>query len=88
MLGQAINIQNHNIVLDELSESSKNKEGDEMNRFSRVFFLTFFILTISAPSLLAGVAVPEIDPSLAPSVIALITGGLLILKSKSWKNNK
>jgi hypothetical protein len=29
--------------------------------------------------------VPEIDPSLAPSAIALLSGGLLILKSKSDK---
>jgi len=30
-----------------------------------------------------GGCVPEIDPSLAPSAIALLAGGLLVLKSKS-----
>jgi hypothetical protein len=29
-----------------------------------------------------GCGVPEIDPSLAPSALALLAGGLLILKSK------
>jgi|BarGraNGADG00212_1021973.scaffolds.fasta_scaffold280858_1 hypothetical protein len=32
--------------------------------------------------------VPEIDPSLAPSALALLSGGLLILKSKSGKKDK
>jgi hypothetical protein len=32
-----------------------------------------------------GGCVPEIDPSLAPSAIAFLSGGLLILKSKSGK---
>jgi hypothetical protein len=72
------------IGIDDLFESSKSKKGDEMRRFIRIFFLAFFILAISASSLLAmPVSVPEIDPSLASSAIALITGGLLILKSKS-----
>ena len=30
-----------------------------------------------------GGCVPEIDPSLAPSAMALLAGGLLVLKSKS-----
>ena len=29
-----------------------------------------------------GTAVPEIDPSLAPAAIAILSGGVLILKSK------
>ena len=58
-----------------------------MDRFIRILFLAVFILGISAEPLFAR-AVPEIDPSMAPSVIALITGGLLILKSKSGKKNK
>jgi hypothetical protein len=56
-----------------------------MGGFMRIFLLVFFILAISAPPLLACAAVPEIDPSLAPSAIALLSGGLLILKSKSRK---
>jgi hypothetical protein len=59
-----------------------------MDRFIRILFLAFFIEMISATPLLAvppPSAVPEIDPSLAPSVIALLTGGLLILKSKFGK---
>jgi len=71
-----------------------------MVKFIRIFLLAFFILTISTAPLLAKKgghgkggwhgqsrrgAVPEIDPSLAPSAIALLTGGLLILKSKSGK---
>ena len=57
-----------------------------MFRFLRIFFLTFFILVVSSAPLLAlpftdGVA-PEIDPSIAPSAITLLTGGVLILKSK------
>ena len=32
-----------------------------------------------------GHGVPEIDPSLAPSAIALLAGGLLIVRSKSGK---
>ncbi len=58
-----------------------------MGRFIRIFFLAFFILAVSAPAALA-VAVPEIDPSLAPSAIALLSGGLIILKSRSGKKNK
>jgi hypothetical protein len=58
-----------------------------MGRFIRILFLAFFILAVSAPAALA-VAVPEIDPSLAPSAIALLSGGLIILKSRSGKKNK
>jgi hypothetical protein len=58
-----------------------------MGRFMRIFLLVFFILAISAPPLLA-CAVPEIDPSLAPSAIALLSGGVLILKSKGGKKDK
>jgi hypothetical protein len=56
-----------------------------MFRFVRIIFLALFILAIGASPLFAeaGRAVPEIDPSLASSAITLITGGLLILKSKS-----
>jgi hypothetical protein len=35
-----------------------------------------------------GNCVPEIDPSLAPSAIALLSGGLLIIKSKTGKKDK
>ena len=49
-----------------------------MNRLIGVLFLAFFILVICAPPLLEEVAVPEIDPSQAPSAIALLIGGLLI----------
>jgi hypothetical protein len=35
-----------------------------------------------------GCGVPEMDPSLAPSAVALLSGGLLILKSKSGKKGK
>jgi len=35
-----------------------------------------------------GGCVPEIDPSLAPSAIALLSGGLLIIKSKTGKKDK
>jgi hypothetical protein len=60
-----------------------------MGRFMRIFLLVFFILAISAPPLLASVGnVPEIDPSLAPSAIALLSGGLLIFKSKGGKKDK
>ena len=58
-----------------------------MGRFIRIFFLAFFLLAVSAPAALAA-AVPEIDPSLAPSAIALLSGGLIILKSRSGKKNK
>jgi hypothetical protein len=54
----------------------------------RIFLLALFILAISAPHLWASVAIPEIDPSLAPSAIALLSGGLLILKRKSRKKDK
>jgi len=40
------------------------------------------ILTASGPAFSRPTGVPEIDPSLASSAIALLTGGLLILKSK------
>ena len=54
-----------------------------MLKFTRIIFLTVFVLAMSAPSLFAaGERAPEIDPSLAPSAIAIISGGLLILKSK------
>jgi len=59
-----------------------------MGRFTRIFLLVFFILAISAPAALAVTGVPEIDPSLAPSAIALLSGGLLILKGKGGKKNK
>jgi hypothetical protein len=59
-----------------------------MGRFIGIFFLAFFILAVGAPAALASVAVPEIDPSLAPSAIALLSGGLIILKSRSGKKNK
>jgi hypothetical protein len=59
-----------------------------MSRFIRNFFLAFLILAVSAPAALAVSAVPEIDPSLAPSAIALLSGGLIILKSRSGKKNK
>jgi hypothetical protein len=59
-----------------------------MGRFMRIFLLVFFILAVSASPILAATAVPEIDPSLAPSVIALLSGGLLILKSKTGKKDK
>ena len=47
--------------------------------------LILFILLISASPLFAAFAAqvaPEIDPGLAPSAIALLAGGLLVLKSK------
>jgi len=54
-----------------------------MLNLTRIIFLTVFVLAMSASSLFAeGGRVPEIDPSLAPSAIAIISGGLLILKSK------
>jgi hypothetical protein len=55
-----------------------------MFRIIRIFFLAMLILTVSAQPLLAEFAgmAPEIDPSLAPSALALVTGGLLILRSK------
>jgi hypothetical protein len=56
-----------------------------MYQHIRIFFLSIFILAISAPPLLAVTAVPEIDPSLAPSAIALLTCGVLILKGKSGR---
>lgn len=55
----------------------------------RFIFLILFFMAISTSQLWAlpydgGAApVPEIDPSLASSAIALITGGLLILRGKS-----
>ena len=72
-----------------------------MGRFIRIFLLAFFILTVSTTPLLAdpgndngwgngegggqGHGVPEIDPGRAPSALALLSGGMLILKSKSGK---
>jgi hypothetical protein len=58
-----------------------------MHRFIRIVSMVFFVLVIIAPPLFAeggraGGGAPEIDPSMAPSAIALLTGGLLILKSK------
>jgi hypothetical protein len=47
-----------------------------------IFFLSIVILAISAQPLFAVTAVPEIDPSMAPSAIALLTCGVLILKGK------
>jgi uncharacterized membrane protein len=47
-----------------------------------IFFLSIVILAISASPLFAVTAVPEIDPSMAPSAIALLTCGVLILKGK------
>jgi hypothetical protein len=35
-----------------------------------------------------GCGAPEIDPSLAPSAIALLSGGLLILRSRFGKKSK
>jgi hypothetical protein len=72
-----------------------------MGKFIRIFLLAFFMLIVSAGPLLAmggwhknrgggnhgggGGSVPEIDPSLAPSAIAFVTGGLLILRSKAGR---
>jgi len=56
-----------------------------MYKHIRIIFLSIFILAIGASPLWAVVAVPEIDPSLAPSAIALLTCGLLILKGKSGR---
>ena len=68
-----------------------------MGRFIRILAVAIFILAASAAPVLAksggghhchhglghGHGVPEIDPSLAPGAIALLAGGLLILRSKS-----
>ncbi len=72
-----------------------------MRKFMRIFLLAVFILAFSSAPLLAGPswgdgvgggrghkATPEIDPNLAPSALAIIAGGLLILKSKSGKKDK
>lgn len=75
-----------------------------MGKFMRILLLAFFILAVSVTPLLAtpgngggwgqgqgggrGHRVPEIDPSLAPGAIALLAGGLLILRSKSGKKSK
>jgi hypothetical protein len=69
-----------------------------MGRLLRILLLAFFIMAVSAGPLLAkpgngngwgggngggrNHGVPEIDPSLAPSALALLAGGVLILKSK------
>jgi len=56
-----------------------------MYSFIRVFFLALSVLMISVVSALAYPdfgAAPEIDPSMAPSAITLLTGGVLILRSK------
>jgi hypothetical protein len=68
--------------------SIKVRKEFEMSRFIRILLLAFFILAISAPHLWAFQSIPEIDPSLAPSAIALLSGGLLILKRKSGKKGK
>ncbi len=57
-----------------------------MYKYIRIFFLSIFIPAISAPPVFAVVSgVPEIDPSMAPSAIALLTFGVLILKGKSGR---
>jgi uncharacterized membrane protein len=55
-----------------------------MGKLIRIILSTFCILAAGvAPAWAIPVGpVPEIDPSLAPCAIALLTGGLLILKSK------
>ena len=68
-----------------------------MGRIVMVTLLVFFVMALSVTSVLAmgghhhrggggggggGCGVPEIDPSLAPSALALLSGGLLILRSK------
>lgn len=56
-----------------------------MGKLIRIILSTFCIFAAGvAPAWALPVPgnVPEIDPSLAPSAIALLTGGLLILKSK------
>ena len=71
--------------------------GFEMRIWTKLSLLILIILCITATPLLAmgiigggghgggghhGTAVPEIDPSLAPAAIAILSGGVLILKSK------
>ncbi len=56
-----------------------------MYKYIRVLFLSISIMAMSASPLFAVVAVPEIDPSLAPSAIALLTCGVLILKGKTGR---
>ncbi len=52
-----------------------------MGKLIKIILSTFCIFAAGvAPAWAA--PVPEIDPSLAPSAVALLTGGLLILKSK------
>ena len=55
-----------------------------MGKLIRIISSAFCVFAAcSAPSWALPVGgVPEIDPSLAPSAVALLTGGLLILKSK------
>lgn len=54
-----------------------------MGKLIKIILSTFCIFAAGvAPAWALPVGTPEIDPSLAPSAIALLTGGLLILKSK------
>ena len=54
-----------------------------MGKFVRIISLAFCVFVAGfATSWAIPVGAPEIDPSLAPSAVALLTGGLLILKSK------
>ena len=55
-----------------------------MFRLIRILFIVSLILVINAQAIFAALtdAAPEIDPSMAPSAIMLLSGGLLILKNK------
>ena len=55
-----------------------------MGKLIKIILSTFCIFAAGVAPAWAGPVgnVPEIDPSLAPSAVALLTGGLLILKSK------
>ena len=67
-----------------------------MGKLIKILGLTFLILTVTVALASAmgpgpggpghggggGCPTPEIDPGVAPSAIALLTGGLLILRDK------
>ena len=71
-----------------------------MGRLTRILLIALFFIALSVAPALAmggrpghgghgggggGCGVPEIDPGVAPSAIALLSGGILILKSKLGK---
>ena len=70
--------------LEKQTQATKRKEA-EMSKFIKIAGAALLIVAASAVPALARVVppVPEIDPSLAPSAIALLSGGLLILRSRS-----